>query len=458
MSARILVVDDVPANVKLLEAKLTSEYYDVITASNGKDAIRVTKESEPDIVLLDVMMPEMDGFEACRRMKADPAIAHIPVVMVTALSDVQDRVQGLESGADDFLTKPINDLALFARIRSLVRLKQLTDELRLRDQSGQELGLSDNEVERDDAALVAGAKILVVDDDIVQAQQLNNKLAPLGANVKLLTEPENALQVLNADDYDLALVSTQMLDMDGLRLCSQIRSHEHTRRLPLLIIIEEDDTNALVKGLDIGVNDYLVTPVDANEILARVKTQIKRKRYQDALKSNYQKSVSMAVTDALTGLYNRHYFNTHTKNLLNQAKQQGRALSLVISDIDFFKKVNDTYGHIAGDEILKQVPKCMLRCIRATDMVARYGGEEFVIVMPDTPPLIAEDIAERIRKEVEAQLFNISVEPGQIKCTLSMGVATAIPADADPEALLKRADEALYKAKESGRNKVVVAS
>ncbi len=458
MSARILVVDDVPANVKLLEAKLTSEYYDVITASNGKDAIRVTKESEPDIVLLDVMMPEMDGFEACRRMKADPKIAHIPVVMVTALSDVQDRVQGLEAGADDFLTKPINDLALFARIRSLVRLKQLTDELRLRDQSGQELGLNEGDSEPDPAALVAGAKILVVDDDVVQAQQLNNKLAPLGANVKILTEPENTLQILNEDDYDLALVSTQMLDLDGLRLCSQIRSHEHTRRLPLLIIIEEDDTNALVKGLDIGVNDYLVTPVDSNEILARVKTQIKRKRYQDALKSNYQKSVSMAVTDALTGLYNRHYFNTHTKNLMNQAKQQGRALSLVISDIDFFKKVNDTYGHIAGDEILKQVPKCMLRCIRATDMVARYGGEEFVIVMPDTPPLIAEDIAERIRKEVEAQLFNISVEPGQIKCTLSMGVATVTPADADPEALLKRADEALYKAKEGGRNRVIVAS
>jgi two-component system, cell cycle response regulator len=130
MSARVLVVDDLLPNVKLLEAKLNSEYYDVLTARSGIEALEVVKNNPPDIILLDVMMPEMDGFETCRRLKADPTVSHIPVVMVTALSEVEDRVQGLKAGADDFLTKPINDLALFARIRSLVRLKIMTDELR----------------------------------------------------------------------------------------------------------------------------------------------------------------------------------------------------------------------------------------------------------------------------------------------------------------------------------------
>ncbi|MBX9726247.1 MAG: response regulator, partial [Rickettsiales bacterium] len=142
MTGLVLVVDDVPANVKLLEAKLTNEYYDVITAKDGFEAIEQTKAKKPDLILLDVMMPGIDGFETCRRLKQDPDVSHIPVVMVTALSEPSDRVAGLEAGADDFITKPINDTALFARVRSLVRIKVLIDELRLRDKSGSQLGMS----------------------------------------------------------------------------------------------------------------------------------------------------------------------------------------------------------------------------------------------------------------------------------------------------------------------------
>src|SRR5215472_14234499 len=130
MSARVLVVDDVEANVKLLEAKLSSEYFDVISAYNGRTALQIADSELPDVILLDVMMPRMDGFEVCRRLKANPRTADVPVVMVTALSDVADRLRGLEVGADDFLTKPVNDIALFARVRSLVRLKRMMEEQR----------------------------------------------------------------------------------------------------------------------------------------------------------------------------------------------------------------------------------------------------------------------------------------------------------------------------------------
>src|SRR5919202_3252320 len=133
MSGRVLVVDDVDVNVKLLEAKLSAEYFDVLTASNGPTALEVAARELPDIVLLDVMMPQMDGFEVCRRLKSDERTADIPVVMVTALSDVADRLRGLEAGADDFLTKPVNDIALFARVRSLIRLKRMMEEWRLRE-------------------------------------------------------------------------------------------------------------------------------------------------------------------------------------------------------------------------------------------------------------------------------------------------------------------------------------
>src|ERR1700681_3207034 len=143
MTARVLVVDDVPANVKLLEARLSAEYFDVVTAMNGAEALAICERGECDIVLLDVMMPDMDGFEVCRRLKAGLTTHHLPVVMVTALDQPSDRVKGLQAGADDFLTKPVSDIALIARVRSLVRLKMVTDELRMRAVTTKEIGIRD---------------------------------------------------------------------------------------------------------------------------------------------------------------------------------------------------------------------------------------------------------------------------------------------------------------------------
>src|SRR6187551_3562694 len=163
MTARILVVDDIPANVKLLEARLTAEYFDVTTAMSGAEALSICERAQCDIVLLDVMMPEMDGFETCRRLKANPATHHIPVVMVTALDQPSDRVRGLEAGADDFLTKPVSDMALLSRVRSLARLKMVTDELRMRALTTAEIGIQSPER---DAVAEAGraGRILIVDD------------------------------------------------------------------------------------------------------------------------------------------------------------------------------------------------------------------------------------------------------------------------------------------------------
>ncbi len=162
MSSRILVVDDILPNVKLLEAKLKQEYYDVLTATSGADALRLVEEQYPDLILLDVMMPGMDGYEVCRRLKSNPDTAHIPVVMVTALTDTEDKVAGLEAGADDFLTKPINDIALIARVRSLLRLKATMDEWRVRESAAYQFGIDE------DATIMNededGGRILVVED------------------------------------------------------------------------------------------------------------------------------------------------------------------------------------------------------------------------------------------------------------------------------------------------------
>ncbi|MCE2927972.1 MAG: PleD family two-component system response regulator [Rickettsiales bacterium] len=454
MTAQILVVDDVPANIKLLEAKLASEYYDVIAAKDGFEAIRETKEKKPDLVLLDVMMPGMDGFETCKKLKEDPEISHIPVVMVTALSDKADRLKGLEAGADDFLTKPINDTALFARVRSLVRIKLLLDELRLRDKTTAQMGIEN----QSNAFIsdVSGASVLLIDDDEIQCKQVLNKLNET-YKVEWVQDPEQAIVKSKEKPYDAILISTLLSGADGLRLASQIKGQEETRNVPILVFVDEEDQRIMLKALELGINDYLTVPVDKNEMTARLRTQIRRKRYQEALKSNYQQSVSMAVTDALTGLYNRHYLNAHLENMVKQSLKNGKNLALMIMDMDHFKSVNDTYGHDAGDLVLKQLAQIIIQLSRSTDLAARFGGEEFVILMPETDPQAALGAAKRLRESVESTSFAIT-NGEQLKKTVSIGVASLHPDGDSAESLLKRADEALYSAKHSGRNIVKVSN
>ena len=456
MSALVLVVDDVPANVKLLEVKLANEYYDVVSAKDGFEAISQAKQHKPDLILLDVMMPGMDGFETCRKMKEDPDISHIPVVMVTALSDIADRVRGLEAGADDFLTKPINDIALFARVKSLVRIKVLLDELRLRDQTGMQMGVL-SEGQNTFTQDVSGSNILVIDDDVVQLKRLTERLSQ-EYQTEGVSKPEGANSIASNGNFDLIIVSTQLTDTDGLRLASHFKSQEETRNVPILMLVDEDDTRVMLKGLEFGVNDYIIMPVDYNEMAARVKTQIRRKKFQDALKSNYQQTISRAITDSLTGLYNRHYLNAHLDNLVRQALNNNKPLSLIIIDVDHFKSVNDTYGHDIGDQVLKQISEIIIKSIRSADLAARLGGEEFVVLMPETDAQQSSDAAERIRKTVANTPMKITHEKGEINKTVSIGVAFLNDMGDSGQALIKRADEALYAAKNGGRNKIVCSA
>ncbi len=453
MSARVLVVDDVPANVKLLEARLSAEYFDVTTAYCGADALAICERSECDIVLLDVMMPDMDGFEVCRKLKSNPATHHIPVVMVTALDQPSDRVRGLEAGADDFLTKPVTDVALVSRVRSLARLKMVTDELRMRALTSKEIGIQSPEREAV-AETGRGGRVLIVDDRQSSYERMLETLSAEHA-VDVEADPNEALFHAAEGNYDLVIVSLGLQNFDGLRLCSQIRSLERTRNVPILAVAEADNNQRLVRGLEIGVNDYLIRPVDRNEMLARVRTQIKKKRYTERLRDNVQASIEMAITDALTGLFNRRYMETHLATLLEQAASRGKPLSVLILDIDYFKSINDGHGHDAGDDVLREFSLRIRKSIRNIDLACRYGGEEFVIVMPETDMSVATMVAERLRRRIAGEPFSIQNGSRQLDVTISIGIAAlAGPADT-ASAVLKRADTALYRAKRDGRNRVV---
>ncbi|MBZ9813829.1 PleD family two-component system response regulator [Mesorhizobium sp. CA7] len=454
MTARILIANTTIINAQLLEVRLLAEYFEVLTASTGFIAIETCKSDKVDLVLLDVMMPDMDGFEVCKRLKSDPATSHIPVVMITALDQVSDRVRGLEAGADDFLTKPVNDLQLMTRVKSLVRLKSLTDELRLRASTTRNIGIEEL-LSRDFATEDAKPRVLLIDERKTSVERIQKMLRNT-AELDVATDPNAGFFQAAETAYECVLISTAFSDFDALRLCSQLRSLDRTRSLPIMLLADEGEEGRILRGLELGINDYLVRPIDQHELTARLRTQVRRKRYNDQLRASVAQTIELAVVDGLTGLHNRPYLDSHLQTLFDRAVARRRPLSMMITDVDLLKSINDSYGHHAGSYVLRECARRLRKNVRGIDLACVYGVDEFVVVMPDTDSTVAKKLAERIRIDIEQLPFSVSHDGEPIAVTVSIGVSEILKGADTIAALMKRADVALYRAKNDGRNRVVV--
>ncbi|MBV9814766.1 MAG: diguanylate cyclase, partial [Alphaproteobacteria bacterium] len=300
------------------------------------------------------------------------------------------------------------------------------------------------------------ARILIIDDDEFALARMSETLSPRGT-VRHASNCAEAWSMI-ASDIDLVIASLSIQGSDALRFVSQCRANEASRQLPILLISEDRDLPRLAKGLDLGANDYVTRPVDRNELQARTMTQILRKRLQDRLQESYQRCIELALTDPLTGLYDRAYLDRHLDELIKRVNQDGISAAVLMFDIDHFKRVNDTHGHDAGDDVLRELAVRALNSVRTVDLVARQGGEEFVVVMPETDLAIAAAVAERLRAAVAREPFAIKADGQNIPITISVGVTSAAAGGDNREKMLKRADIALYMAKNQGRNRVVVRS
>ncbi len=457
MTGRILVVDDVATNRMILRAKLTAAYYDVTLAENGREALEKAAKTLPDLILLDVMMPDMDGFEVCRILKDDPQTAHIPVVMVTALLEPAHRLIGLKNGADDFLSKPINDLALLSRVRNLLRAKFMADELHLRDKTAQDLGLGGLSSDRLEIIAPPGRIMLV---------PTNEKMSRVWG--KLLSGQKTFTVTTMLKDMDIVgLGLTDLPDVfvihaklgeygDGLRLVSHLRSRPKTRHASIILVVPNGDQETAAKGLDMGISDYIFDPFDPSEMIVRLNSLVRRKQVSDKLRNNVTDTLRLAVQDPLTGLYNRRYAKQHLAKITERSRETGKGFALMLLDIDKFKRVNDTHGHAVGDQVLKEFSQRIQENLRGVDLVSRIGGEEFLIAMPETTEQQARVASERLRKVIEEDAFATSSLKGGLPVTVSIGVTLGDPGEKDFDTLICQADKALYTSKSDGRNMVTI--
>ncbi len=456
MAGRILIVDDVATNRIVLKVKLMAACYDVLQANDGRSALAVARKELPDLILLDIMMPDINGIDVCQKLKADPHTAHIPIVMVTAQNDSASKFQALQAGADEFLSKPLDELILLARVRSLLRARTTDEELRLRDSTCRELGFAEPKAEfKHDAtiALIAPSKNI--------ATKWKATLAPHLDETLIVLPKEDALSIdAHAPLPDLFVIASDLDGPgDGLRLLSELRSRASTRHSGIIMIVPEGHTNHSATALDLGANDLLVAGFDGKELALRLQTQAKRKFQADKLRETVRDGLRLAVIDPLTGLFNRRYAQSHLKRIAQRAISHDRHFAVMLLDLDRFKVINDTYGHAAGDVVLKEVSKRIKDNLRGVDLVARIGGEEFMVAIPDAQLLEARLTAERLCRVVNETPITIPDKDFVIHASMSIGVAIEGGAEFDTDRigdLIDQADAALYQAKSEGRNQVTI--
>lgn len=459
-NGRVLIVDDEPVVVTFLSTQLRNAGWETAEASGGEEAIRMAQEKPPDLILMDVLMPGVNGYEATRRLKSDSRTAGIPIILVTGLSGIEDKLSGLNAGADEFLSKPVSTAELIVRIRNMLRLRQYEEELKRRPvpadrQAGEHVV---GAAEGTGAPPIAGspppARILLLRQAGGDDAGLGRHLEGLGYRITVAENAEDELQLTRQGAADLVIMDAAYFGGKGLEICRRLKETTATRRIPLIVIGGKDDPEGRIRFLSLGAEDLLPPPVDLREMAARVARLLKQKAHLDMLQSRYQAALLASNNDGLTGLFNNAYFKRILDLEVKRSQRRNHSTSLVMLDLDDFKLMNDTKGHAAGDLILSEVGRRIRGCIREIDLPARYGGEEFAVVLPYTETMGAAVVAERIRNALASRGFAVDATEATVRVTASIGVATCPEHGMQAEELIRAADSLLYRAKKEGKNRV----
>lgn len=454
MPGKLLVVDDIATNRIILKVLLTEACYEVVQADCGQAAIALAQSEKPNLILLDLMMQDMDGIAVCKALKADPETAQIPIIVVTSARDIAEKMRALEAGADEFLSKPLDELTLLARVRSLLRASETSKELALRDSTRRALGAEGPRLP------TPHSSIALIGSTRDEATRWKNRLTGMvSADMTVVTRAEALSMPQSAPSADLFIVAADMERPGaGLRLLSDLRTRAQSRHSAVIVAVPEEARESAAMALDLGASDLVSLPFEPREMALRIETQLNRKHQADQLRNSVKDGLRLAMTDPLTGLFNRRYAFPHLSQIIERCRTTKRGCAVMMLDLDCFKQVNDQYGHAAGDAVLQDVAQVLRDNLRPVDLVARIGGEEFLVALPEASPKMAEQMAERLRQAISNHTVHLPGDKGTLTVSVSIGVSFCENASDTAETLLHRADSALYDAKSDGRNKVIAIS
>jgi two-component system cell cycle response regulator len=401
------------------------------------------------------MMPGKDGFTVARELKADKETSSIPIIMVTALSSTQDKVKGLEAGAEEFLSKPVNREEIRTRIASVLKLKQYQTQLNIRKQTESSLRIEKIHTKKE-LRQKEQPKVLIVDDDSNDQKLILNYLKDENFDILTANNGKEGLKTALQEKVDLIILDVLLPKMDGFMVCRRIKQSQETRDIQVVLITCLDDMESRIKGVEIGADDFLVKPLESRELVARSRTLIKKKGYIDQLHEHCERAISSAIMDGLTGLYNNAYFKQFLELEIKRCLREKHPLSLLMMDIDEFKTINDTVGHYKGDEVLRKVADIIQSSIREIDLAARYGGDEFAIVFPYTQIDGALLAAERIQRNLGSNKIIVEGIEKPLSINTSIGLSTYPGSAISLVEMINVADAMLYRAKKNGKNRIEI--
>jgi len=455
MAGRILILDSVATNRIVLKVKMKAAQYDVDSCGSHKEAEDLIQSRKPDLLLINMTDPIEDRHAFCRSLRQNPETASIGIICVGVADTTRARFAAIDCGADDVLPRPISDPLMMARIRNILRHRNIGLEWQLRDGTRRALGFEETA-----APLLRPANAFVVSQHKALSNTMGQRInRALRQEVPVIAPRGTLHESTLTETAELLIIDGTSKDADAaelFQLIAELQTRPATREAALIAILPANRDDMASMALDLGADDVVFETICSNELELRLNTLTLRKAQRDQMNDTVRNGLNAAVTDPLTGLFNRRYAEMHLVQIAKQSRKTGHDYALMVIDIDHFKAVNDTYGHQAGDEVLKSLSSRIRDNLRPIDLLARIGGEEFLIVMPATSDDLARLAADRLRRLINDEPFKIGRKHQPLPVTISVGVAVDRVEQPQPESstLIDRADAALYCAKTSGRNMV----
>lgn len=466
MGGRVLIIGGAASARIVLKARLGAACYDVTTASDGDTGLRLAASGGHHAVLVDVDLPDLAAHDLIRNLRQMPPMAEVPVIALAMAEDPSGRIAVLAAGADDVLTRPA-DGVLLARLRNLLRHRAALADLGANAGPVQSLGFAEGATAFDAPPTVTlvmgrGEAALRLRRDL--AGHLPGRLLAVPATQALVDagagEDDPGIAPAGAPAPDVYIIDTDPDDGAGsLRLMAELRGRGAGRHAAFCLLRPAAAAMHDPMAFDLGASDVIDPATDPAEVALRLRRVLARKRAADRLRASVRDGLRLAVTDPLTGLHNRRYAVSRLSAIAATARAEGSQLAVMIVDLDRFKRVNDDWGHAAGDAVLVEVAQRLAAAMRPADLLARIGGEEFLVALPDTGLAEAHRIAERLLRALHEAPVTLP-QNRQIRITASIGLAVSEGAGSGPQdnvqSVLDRADRALLAAKACGRNQVTV--